>query len=699
MTAGVLNRGMRPDDIGALRHVHDPRVSPDGTMVAFTVTDVDVEANRYRSRVWLASTDGALPPRPFSAGPDDQLPQWSPDGRWLALTSSPPDGPSEVSVLPVAHGGERVVLARWPAPITELAWSPGSTYPAFVARVPDPERYGHNGEKRKEGDMPPRRLTHLFYRLDTEGWVADRPNRIMVVPADGSTAPQVLTEGPYEAAGVTWSPDGSRIAFASARHDFWDLDLAVDLWTMPADGPSEPERLTGTKAAFSSPVWSPDGTKIAYLRHPTPLDEPRHEHLGVLDLSSRATVDLTTTLDRNCAPYGYGRAPVWFGDHLLCSVEDAGNVHVYAAAVAGDRKPFAVVDGERWVHAWHWAGGTMAMAVNTPTTLPELVVRRLHPPASPLGSALRSPPGPPQPEAAGGEAGPDSSGELPESRLTNLTGPLAAKVQLSGPEPFVARSADGTEVPCWAIAPVNAEAGRRYPTLLNVHGGPFTSYGNRFFDEFQIEAGSGFGVLYCNPRGSSGYDEAYGRAVRWPEAEVDPGSGWGGVDFDDVMACVDEGCRRFDWVDPDRLGILGGSYGGFMTSWAIGHTQRFKAACSERACNNLLTLDTNSDIASGFRAVVGRGHLEDPAAYLRQSPISYVSEITTPVLILHSEDDLRCPVSQAEELFVALRLLGRGPVFVRFPGESHELSRSGSPRHRVERARLILDWFRDQLGP
>ena len=677
--------GMRPEDIGALRHVHDPQVSPDGTMVAFTVTDMDLDANRYRSRVWLAATDGERPPRPFSAGPDDQLPHWSPDGRWLALASNPDEGLSEISVLPVAHAGERVVVARWPAAITELAWSPGSTDLAFVARVPDPERYGQSGEKRKVEDMPARRLTHLFYRLDSQGWVADRPNRVMVVPADGSAAPGVLTTGPYQAEGITWSPDGSRIAFASARHENWDLDGVVDLWSVAADGSGEPEQLTGSDAMFSSPVWSPDGTKLAYLRYPTPLDEPRHEQVGVLDLATLASTDLTAALDRNCAPYGYGRAPVWFGDHLLCSVEDSGNLHVYMVAVSGDSKPVAVVDGERWVHAWHWSGGTLAMAVDTATTLPELVVRRLPLPAS---GGL---------EAALTVAGQHDPSELAEDRLTDLTGPFVAKVRLAAPQPFVARSADGTEVPCWAIAPLGAGAGRRCPTLLNVHGGPFTSYGNRFFDEFQIEAGNGFGVLYCNPRGSSGYDEAWGRAVRWPEAEVDPGSGWGGVDFDDVMACVDEGCRRFDWVDPDRLGILGGSYGGYMTSWAIGHTQRFKAACSERACNNLLTLETNSDIASSFRAIVGRTYLDDAAAYLRQSPISYVSQITTPVLILHSEDDLRCPVSQAEELFVALRLLGRDPVLVRFPGESHELSRSGSPRHRVERARLIVDWFREKL--
>jgi dipeptidyl aminopeptidase/acylaminoacyl peptidase len=677
---------MRPEDIGALRDVQDTRVSPDGKMVAFVVSDVDLEGNRYRSRVWLANTEGQVPPRPFSAGPDDQLPEWSPDGRWLALASSPVEGPNQIGVLPVAGGGERVVVASWPAPVTELAWSPDARSLAFVARVPDPERYGPAGEKRKVEDMPARRLTHLFSRLDNQGWVVDRPNRVMTVPADGSAPPLVLTHGPYEAGGITWSPDGSQIAFASARHETWDLDGAVDLWVIRADGSGEPERLTGTDAIFSSPSWSPGGDRLAYVRNPTPLDEPRHERVGVLELSSGITTDLATGLDRNCLPYGYGRAPVWVGDRLLCSVEDSGNIHVYAVETSGDSKPFPVVTGERWVHTWHWAGGTLAMAVSTPTTLPELVVLEL--PSLPGLGANSLENGPGLLDAGG----------PPGTRVTDLTGPFVARTRLSAPHAFVARSADGTEVPCWAMAPVGAEDGRRYPTLLNVHGGPFTSYGNRFFDEFQIEAGSGFGVLYCNPRGSSGYDEAWGRAVRWPECEVDPGSGWGGVDFDDVMACLEEGCRRFDWVDPERLGILGGSYGGYMTSWAIGHTDRFKAACSERACNNLLTLETDSDIAGSFRGIVGRTHLEDPDAYLRQSPITYVSKITTPVLILHSDEDLRCPVSQAEELFVALRLLGRCPVLVRFPGESHELSRSGAPRHRVERARLIMDWFTEKLG-
>jgi dipeptidyl aminopeptidase/acylaminoacyl peptidase len=364
------------------------------------------------------------------------------------------------------------------------------------------------------------------------------------------------------------------------------------------------------------------------------------------------------------------------GDRLIFGVEDQGNVHVYSVDADGDGKPEPLVDGERWVAAWDWAGDTLALAVTKPTTFPELIVTKV-----PSSSA---------PE--------NGTHQFQEHVLTHLTRDFAAKVEIAEPVRFVARSADGTEVPCWAVAPVGAEPGKRYPTILNVHGGPFTSYGNRFFDEFQVQAGSGFGVLFCNPRGSSGYTEDWGRAVKWPESESDPGSGWGGVDFDDVMACAEEGINRFDWVDTDRLGIMGGSYGGYMTSWAIGHTKRFKAAISERACNNLLTLEINSDVATGFRGYVGRSHLEDPDAYMRQSPITFVKEISTPVLILHSEDDWRCPINQAEELFVALRLLGKEPVMVRFPGETHELSRSGAPRHRVARFELILDWFKEHLG-
>ena len=225
-------------------------------------------------------------------------------------------------------------------------------------------------------------------------------------------------------------------------------------------------------------------------------------------------------------------------------------------------------------------------------------------------------------------------------------------------------------------------------------------YGNRFFDEAQLYARAGYVVLFSNPRGSSGRETAGAGPSPVRSVRTDPGTGWGSVDYEDVMAVRGRGALGATRPSTaDRLGVLGGSYGGYMTSWIVGHTDRFKAACSERAVNNLLTLESTSDIASYVPDELGVNHVEDPPEYLGRSPISYVQRITTPVLILHSEDDLRCPIEQAEQLFVALRLLGKEVEFVRFPAENHELSRSGSPIHRVQRAEMILEFFAKHLQP
>jgi dipeptidyl aminopeptidase/acylaminoacyl peptidase len=649
-------------------------VSPAGSAVAFTVSDPDMESNAYRRLIWLAplgSADGQ--PHPFTGGGQEILPRWSPDGRRLAFVSAPPgNGPSEICVLPAATAGERVVVCSWHGPVTELAWSPDGNRLAFVARDADAGQYGRPGQPLEGKDMPPRRVTRLIYRLNGAGWTVDRPNRIFVVAADGSSPPRTVTPGPFQAEGAAWSPDSSTIAFTSARHSTWDLDLANDLWVVRADGTSEPERLTDGGSVYARPSWSPDGRSLAYYVNRTPLESPRHRQVGVLELSSRRRQVLTTSLDRNCQVLGQLASPSWIGDHLLFLAEDSGNVHLYKAKADGTGKPQIILGGDRWVSEWSWAGGTLAFVAATPTSTGELFAKSL---------SAQNP----------------QDGDSGEQSLTRLTQPFADAISLGSPQRFIARSADGSEVECWAIPPAGARPGGKYPTLLNVHGGPFTQYGNRFMDEFQLESAAGFGVLYSNPRGSSGYSEQWGRAVRWPECESDPGTGWGSVDFEDVMACVDTACERFDWIDPARLGILGGSYGGYMTSWAVGHTDRFKAACSERACNNLATMEHSADIAGFIKTYVGRDHLSAPAAYARHSPVTYVTSMTTPLLILHSEDDLRCPIAQAEELFVALRLLGRDPVMVRFPAENHELSRGGSPRHRIMRANLILDWFRDRL--
>jgi dipeptidyl aminopeptidase/acylaminoacyl peptidase len=240
------------------------------------------------------------------------------------------------------------------------------------------------------------------------------------------------------------------------------------------------------------------------------------------------------------------------------------------------------------------------------------------------------------------------------------------------------------------MLPAGYEAGKRYPVLLNIHGGPFTQYTTGFFDEFQVYAGAGYAVLYSNPRGGSGYTEAWGRAIRGP---IDGGPGWGTVDFEDVLGVVDTALATYDFLDPERLGVMGGSYGGYLTSWTISHDNRFKAAVSERAVNDFYSAVGSSDLWWVFERQFGGRWYEHLDAWLDRSPTTYATEIETPVLIIHSEQDLRCGIEQGERLFVELRLLGREVEMLRFPAESHELTRSGSPLHRVQRFEAILDWF------
>lgn len=666
--------GLLPDDIALLVTPSEPRLSPDASRVVFAVQRVDFEHNRYCSRIFVAPVDDAAPAQAISPESDGAgVARWSPDGAQIAYAARPLDDDDAVTELRIvdAGGGKHRVVCICPSEPGELEWSPDGMHLAFVAREPDPERYGPPGETRKEKDMPPRRIERLFTRLDSVGWISDRPSRVFVVPADGSKPPRAIAGGDFEASGAAWSPDSGRIAFASGRHGTWDLDWAVDLFVADVTTSTETlRRLTETGPSYGHRAWAPGGDRLACLRVPSELDGPGHGRVVVLTIDGEDDEDetadelvLTATLDRNCAPHAVSHPLLWHRDGALFMVEDRGWVHLWRADAMRAEVYEPVVEGERMVTGFDAVDDVVAFVAVSPASLPELFV-----------------------VVAGAER-----------KLTDFTSELvSADRRIAIAEPFTASPAPGVDVDCWIIEPEHAP-GERVPLLLNIHGGPFSHYGARFFDEFQFEIGAGFGVLFCNPRGSSGYSEAWSRAIRWPECKVDPGSAWGGVDYDDVIACVDEAVRRYDWIDADRIGVMGGSYGGYMTSWIIGHTSRFAAAVSERSANNLLTLDHGSDIAGSFVSYVGVRHTDDPGPYLRQSPISYVSDMRTPLLIVHSEDDLRCPVNQAEELFVALRLLGRTPEFVRFPGESHELSRSGAPRHRAQRADVILDFFRRHL--
>jgi dipeptidyl aminopeptidase/acylaminoacyl peptidase len=644
---------MRPQDVYELTGPSDPRLRPDGQEVAYVVWWIDEEENEYRQAIWLAAVDGSSPPRQFTSGPKDAQPRWSPDGTQLAFVSGrgEKDAKRQLYVMPVG-GGEPRKLTDLKEDVGEPVWSPDGTRIAFTARVPD-EAYEEEDDRKRA----PRRFTRLFYKLDNVGWTGDRRRHLYVVPVDGSAEAKQLTDGDFEDSHPAWSPDGKTIAFASAREENWDIELLTDIYTVPAVG-GEPERLTPNDGLYGAPAYSPDGKLLAVKWAPGGFDFPRHTQVAVVD---PATGDdrrvLTESLDRQCEPYPELREPIWDGDRIVFSIEDGGSVHVYAVSPDGG-DPELVLAGEHVLNGYDAVGGKLAYVATKAPALAEL--------------------------------------HVDGTKLTDLGAAFAKGRRLVEPERFTAVSADGSEVDAWILRPAGMEEGKRYPLLLNIHGGPFTQYGNGFFDEFQVYAGAGFAVVYSNPRGSSGYSEEWGRAICGPGAGLGPG--WGTVDYEDVMAVTDEALQRFDFIDPERLGVIGGSYGGFMTSWIVSHSNRFTAACSERAVNNLVSMYGSSDLGWVFKSYHGEFVHDDVDAYLQMSPWTYAKDIETPLLILHSENDLRCNIEQAEQLYTTLRLLRRDVELVRFPGEGHELTRSGGPAHRVQRFELLLDWFGRRLA-
>lgn len=634
---------MRPEQLGDYATPSDPRLHPDGERIAFVVTKMDLEDDKYLRRIWM--WDGAST-RPLTSGPTDTSPRWSPDGSQLAFVrkADSEDAKAQLAVLDMA-GGEAEIVTDFPLGITEFAWAPDGKSVAVVAGEWIPELADLDPDERKRRA---RRITRFPYRFDNMGWVGDRRQHIHIVDLESGES-TAITSGDYNESGIAWHPSGDLLAFVSARHERRGLDPGSQVWTTETGG-GEPEPKTEL-GLWGAAVFDPSGDLYVsgiedVWGHPNVAPLYRIADDGSL-------VNLTGHLDRNIypgAPAVSPAGPQWLDDGgAVITVEDSGSVQLYTMAADGSTEK--LLGGKRAITGAspNSDGSRVAFVATSPTEPGELYL---------LDGGV-------------------------ERQLTHLNEGFAEAAGLVEPESFVI-SHDGVEVEGWVYLPPGND---KVPVLFNIHGGPAAAYGNWFFDEFQVYAAAGYGVVATNPRGSHGYGSEHVRAIvgTWHEDDS--------PDMVDLLATVDAAAAVFPRLDVERLGVMGGSYGGYATARVISRDQRYRSAIAERGLFSFASFAGTSDIGPWFsRMYLGDG-LDDRETTWLSSPLSAADSIATPTLLLHSEGDFRTPIEQAEQLFVKLQLNGVESEMVRFPApEGHELSRSGSPKHRAERFEIILEW-------
>jgi dipeptidyl aminopeptidase/acylaminoacyl peptidase len=660
---------MAIEDLYRLRFVSDPQISPDGSLVVYVVAWVDTEdRTKYRSYIVLARADCSAAPRPLTSGRHrDSAPRWSRDGRSLAFLSDRDEERPQLFLISL-DGGEPRQLTRLKHGAGPAVWSPDGSRIAFSAGADIPEIAKQEGQS-DEKSKPPRVrvITRLKHKGDGKGYFEARHQHVFVLDLEGTGKPRQVTSGDWDDTDPTWSPDAARLAFVSSREKDRDLVPFTDIWVVPVAG-GRARRVTLHKGEASAPAWSPDGRQIAYVGHERGWTYGAAAEL--LLVSAQGGVSRSLSVKSGCevgnvalsdARDPFTSQPPWWapdGKFLLAPVSHAGQVSLMRFPVDGGA-PTPVVAGNREVAAFSVAanGERLAFAASDPTTPYEVHV-----------------------------AASDGTGER---RISHENDDFLASVAVIAPEALSTTSTDGETVHGWLLKPVDFTEQKRWPLVLQVHGGPEAMYAWTFMHEFQVLAARGYAVLYTNPRGSKGYGEPFTARIF---------ANWGNQDAADCLAAVEK-ASALPWVDQERLGVTGGSYGGFMTAWLVGHSNRFRAAAAQRGCYNFVSFFGTSDIGPTFGDYIFGGPVfEKEALYRECSPLSYAPSIRTPLLLIHSENDLRCPVEQAEQLYVQLRRLGKAETeFIRFPEESHNLSRSGRPDRRVERLERIVGWFDKHL--
>jgi len=659
----MVNSKIKAEDLYELNSVVDPQVSPNGEDCLYVITSIDQKTDKYYSHIFYQNLDTSKSYQWTFGEHRDHSPRWSPDGKEIVFVSNR-TGKNQLYLLSKS-GGEAKQLTNVRNGATNPVWSPDGKEIAFELSLKNGETV-LDKESKEEADkqLTPLEVNSMKYKSDGAGFWDGSYQHIAVINTENGQLKQVtLAENDYYL--QSWSPDGQYLAICADETKEKDFSFITDVFLYEiANG--NWRKITDGNGNFSKVTWTPNSQKLGIIGSGREYENATLSKLWVYDLTESQLECLTDSWDVNVGDYAIGDFQqgavtpgiLWGKDNesFTFLATDNGNTIVYFGHISGAIYP-SLIDKQ---HVYGLStGGSLkraVVAISTPTHPGDLFTLNLE------------------------------TGELVQ--ITDVNKEFRKNHTFIEHEAIQLQSRDGWDLHGWLLKPNGFKKGEKYPLVVEIHGGPHAMYANSYFHEFQTLAANGFAVLFINPRGSHGYGQEFVNAVR---------GDYGGKDYEDIMDAVDYVLEKYDFLDESRMGVTGGSYGGFMTNWIVGHTNRFKAAVTQRSISNWISFYGVSDIGYYFTEWQIKADLNDIETLWKHSPLKYVNNMETPLLILHSEKDFRCPIEQAEQLFIALKSKNKITKFVRFPESNHELSRSGKPALRIERLNYINNWFKEYL--
>ncbi|MCM3743903.1 S9 family peptidase [Sporosarcina luteola] len=655
-------RNLQTEDLFKLQSVTNPQLSPGGKEALFIKTHIDEEENKYIANLYHIDLDTKEITQWTHGKHRVSSPKWSADGMQIAFLSNR-DEKNQLYILS-ARGGEAKKLTSFENGISGFEWSPCGTKIWFDASVKEGKAFTDKEEKDEKKKPEPVRVTKMKYKMDGVGLLPqDSFKQIGVIDLETGEVTQ-FTEGNHQHTLQAVSHDGKKLVIGVNRDE--DLDWAFRQPLHLVDVESKEETvIVDEEGYYGGARFSFDDNYIAFIGSDRTFQNATHSSLYVYDTPRGNTINITESVDAPVGDYTVAdhqqgaTAPsiVWTKDNdLYFQLSVMGDVRLYFATLEGELYPASQENEHVYGYDVNTEGDFALVAASDPVNPGEIYQLTI------------------------------ATGE--REALTTFNKDYLQEVKLVEPESIFFKGAKEWDVHGWLMKPADFKEGEKYPLIVDIHGGPHAMFGNTFFHEMQLLAAKGYGVLYINPRGSHGYSQQFVDAVR---------GDYGGGDYEDIMASVDHVLAENEWIDENRLGVTGGSYGGFMTNWIVGHTNRFKAAVTQRSICNWISFFGVSDIGYYFSDWQIGADMKDVETLWKHSPLKYAENVETPLLILHSEKDFRCPIEQAEQLFITLKSMGKETEFVRFPDADHNLSRTGAPNLRIERLNEITGWFAKYL--